>query len=114
MNTVKLEFDIGTTDAECKLGVRVMLDNNIIYDNPHVAEINHISHDIDDQDGNHELTIELYGKLPQHTEIDSAGNIVKDALITVENFLIDDIDVSSILNPNPCNTAYFVFNSSLS
>ena len=101
MDTVKLEFDVGTTDAKCKLGVKIMLDNNIIYDNPHVAEINHISHDIDDQDAEHELTIELYGKLPQHTEIDSAGNIVKDALITVENFKIDDIDISSILTCYP-------------
>ena len=101
MNTVKLEFDVGTTDAKCKLGVKIMLDNNIIYDNPHVAEINHISHDIDDQDAEHELIIELYGKLPQHTEIDSAGNIVKDALITVENFKIDDIDISSILTCYP-------------
>ena len=101
MDTVKLEFDVGTTDAECKLGVKVMLDNNVIYDNLHVTEINHIAHDINDQDAEHELTIELYGKLPEHTKIDSAGNIVKDALITVKNFKIDDIDISSILTTYP-------------
>ena len=101
MDTVKLEFDIGTTDAECKLGVKVMLDNNIIYDNSHVTDIYHVSHDINDQDGEHELTIELYGKLPEHTEIDTVGNIVKDALITVENFKIDDIDISSMLTSYP-------------
>ena len=101
MDTVKLEFDVGTTDAECKLGVKVMLDNNIIYDNPHVTNIYHVSHDIDDQNAEHELIIELYGKLPQHTKIDSAGNIVKDAMITVENFKIDDIYISSILTAYP-------------
>ena len=101
MNTVKLEFDVGTTDAECKLGVRVTLDNNIIYDNSHVTTTDHITHDINDRDDNHVLEIELYGKLPQHTEIDEAGNIVKDALITVENFIIDDIDISSILTCYP-------------
>jgi len=105
MDTVKLEFDVGTTDAECKLGVKVTLDNNIIYDNSHVTEINHISHDISDQDAEHELTIELYNKLSHHTEIDSTGRIVKDALITVENFRIDDIDISSILTNYP-NTLY--------
>ena len=93
MNTVKLEFDVGTTDAECKLGVKVTFDSNIIYNNPHVTNTDHVSHDISDQDAEHKLTIELYGKLPQHTEIDEAGNIVKDALITVENFQIDDIDI---------------------
>ena len=101
MDTIKLKFDVGTTDAECKLGVKVTLDNNVIYNNSHVTTSDHIAHDISDQDAEHELTIELYGKLPQHTKIDEAGNIVKDALITVENFQIDDIDISSILTCYP-------------
>ena len=101
MDTIKLEFDVGTTDAECKLGVKVTLDNNVIYNNPHVTTVDHIAHDVNDGDAQHELIIELYGKLPQHTQIDSAGNIVKDALITVENFQIDDIDISSILTNFP-------------
>lgn len=103
MDTIKLEFDVGTTDAECKLGVKVTFDNNVIYDNIHVTTTDHITHDVDDQDAEHELTIELYGKLPQYTEIDEAGNIVKDALITVENFLIDGIDISSMLTNYPNN-----------
>ena len=103
MDTIKLKFDVGTTDAECKLGVKVTLDHNVIYNNSHVTTTDHISHDIDDQDAAHELRLELYGKLPQYTEIDEAGNIVKDALITVENFLIDDIDISSMLTNYPNN-----------
>lgn len=101
MNTVKLEFDISTTDADCKLGVKVALDNNIIYDNAHVTQTDHVAHDVDDQDGDHVLTIELYGKLPQHTEIDSQGNIIKDVMIAIENFKIDDLDISSILTTYP-------------
>ena len=101
MNTIKLQFDITTTDAECRLGVKVMLNNNIIYDHPHVSDTYHVSHDISDEDGEHELTIELYGKQPEHTTIDNQGNIVKDALIIVENFSIDDIDISSILTCVP-------------
>ena len=101
MDTIKLEFDVGTTNAECKLGVKVALDNNIIYDNSHVTNDVHVAHDLSDQDGEHELTIELYGKLPHHTEIDDNGNIIKDAMIFVENFKIDDIDISSILTCYP-------------
>jgi hypothetical protein len=81
--------------------VKVTVDSNIIYNNTHVTTTDHISHDMSDQDGNHVLEIELYGKLPEHTEIDSAGNIVKDALITVENFKIDDLDISSMLTCYP-------------
>jgi hypothetical protein len=97
MDTVKLEFDVGTTDAGCQLGVKVRVDNTVIYDNAHVTSTDHISHDISDDDGEHELAIELYGKLPDHTQLDSDGNIVKDALLTVGNFTMDDIDISSIL-----------------
>lgn len=100
MNTIKLEFDIGTTDAEAKLGIKVTLDNQVIYDNSHVTNTYHMSHDISDEDAEHELSIELYGKLPEHTKIDSAGEIVKDAMLTVENFKIDDIDISSMLTAN--------------
>jgi hypothetical protein len=103
MDVIKLKFDVGTTDAECKLGVKVTFDNNVIYDNIHVTTTDHISHEISDQDAEHELIIELYGKLPQHTKIDDVGNIVKDALITVENFQIDDIDISSMLTNYPNN-----------
>jgi hypothetical protein len=87
------------------LGVKVTLDHNVIYDNPHVTTTDQISHEISDQDAEHELIIELYGKLPQHTKIDDVGNIVKDALITVENFQIDDIDISLMLTNFP-NTLY--------
>ena len=97
MDPIKLEFDIGTTDAECELGVKVSLDGNVIYNNPYLVDPYHVSHDISDEEGEHELTIELYGKLPQHTKIDGQGNIVKDAMITVENIKIDDIDLSTVL-----------------
>lgn len=96
MDAIKLEFDVCTTDAECRLGVRVSIDNNIICDNPHVTETIHISHELDDADAQHVLAIELYGKLPEHTKVDDEGNIVKDVVITVENMHIDGIDVSQI------------------
>ena len=122
MDIVKLEFDVGTTDAESKLGVRVILNQDVIYNNPHVTKTDHVSYDIGDQDAEHVLTIELYGKLPEHTEINSAGQIVKDALVTVENMHVDGIDISSILTsdsnqpgsnvPNQIVQYYHDFNGS--
>jgi hypothetical protein len=106
MDPIKLEFDIGTTDAECELGVKVSIDGNVIYNNPYLVDPYHVSHDISDEEGEHELTIELYGKLPQHTKIDDQGNIVKDTMITVENIKIDDIDLSTILMSAPLLIQY--------
>jgi hypothetical protein len=96
MDTVKLEFDISNTDAECKLGIKVRVDNNVIYDNPHVVETYHVSHDVIDQDSQHVLEIELYGKLSEHTKVNEAGEILSDALITVKNITLDDIDIEEI------------------
>jgi len=93
MDTIKLEFDVGTTDAECKLGVRVLIDNNIICDNPHVTETVHVSHELDDADGEHVLAIELYGKLPEHTKITETGEIVSDALLEINNMTLDEVDL---------------------
>lgn len=96
MDAIKLEFDVGTTDAKCKLGVRVLLDNNIICDNPHVTKTVHISHELDDTDGEHVLAIELYGKLPEHTKITKTGEIVSDVLLEINNMTLDGIDLDQI------------------
>ena len=96
MNTIPLEFDIGTTDVGAALGIRVLVDNTVVYDNPHVTETYHVNQEISDEDGEHELLIEFYGKLPEHTKIDSDGNIVQDALITIKNIQLDGIDIDQI------------------
>lgn len=93
MNTIPLKFDIGTTNADAALGVRVLVDGAAIYDNSHVTQPYHFSHEVSDEDGEHELTIELYGKQPEHTVVDDAGNITQDALITVSNIQLDGIDI---------------------
>jgi hypothetical protein len=96
MNTIQLEFDIGTTDANAALGVRVLLDNSVVYDNPHVTETYHVNQEISDEDGEHELSIEFYGKLPEHTKVNEAGDIEQDALITVTNLHLDGIDIGQL------------------
>ncbi|WP_353482442.1 hypothetical protein [Haliscomenobacter sp.] len=96
MNTIPIEVDISTNRAECALGARVFVNGVKIYDNAHVTETHHFSHDISDEDGEHELCIELYGKLPEHTQINDAGEITQDALLSVANIQVDGIDISQI------------------
>ena len=99
MNTVPLEFDISTTDAECAIGVKVILDGATLYDNTHLTGTHHFKHDISDEDGEHELSIEMYGKLPEHTKVTDAGEITQDALITVDNIQLDGIDINQLTTP---------------
>ncbi len=38
----------------------------------------------------------MYGKLPEHTKINDAGEITQDALLSVANIQVDGIDISQI------------------
>jgi hypothetical protein len=96
MNKISLEFDIGTNRADCALGTRVIINGQTIYDNSHMTETYHFCHDISDEDGEYELCIEMYGKLPEHTKINDAGEITQDALLSIANIQIDGIDISQI------------------
>ena len=95
-DTVILEFDIGTTEPNAKLGVRALIDGTVFHENSHVTETYHVAHEISDSDNDHVLEIELYGKRHEHTEVNETGDIVQDALITVTNIQLDDIDVAQL------------------
>ena len=96
METAKISFDIETSDAECPIGVEIWLDDTVLLTNNHVREKFTFSHDINDDDGEHELRIVMLGKTSEHTKIDEAGNIVKDATLQISNVVIDDLDVNQL------------------
>jgi len=98
MDKISIRFDIDTTDAAADLGVRVLLDSTIVYEKAHVTENIAFAHDLSDDDGDHVLEIELFGKRPEHTVINEAGEIVKDAMLAVSNIMIDDLDIFKIVN----------------
>jgi hypothetical protein len=97
LETVKISFDIEPSDATCPLGVEIWLDNTVLLSNNHVQEKIMFSHDINDHDGEHELQIVILGKTSEHTKIDEAGNIIKDATLQISNVVIDDIDVNQLV-----------------
>ena len=92
-----LKFTVSATDYSVPLGLRVRLDNNIIYENTNVSEESQIQYPMSDDDGEHELTFEMFGKTSDHTAIDDSGNIVSDAMLSISNIEIDEIDVNYIV-----------------
>ena len=96
METVKISFDIETSDAECPMGVEIWLDHAVLLSHNHVQEKITFSHDISDDDGEHKLRVVISGKTSDHTRVDEAGNIVKDATLQLSNVVIDDIDVNQL------------------
>ena len=99
MNTdnTTLSFRARSTDTTIPLGLRVQVDNATIYETNHVIDPIVINHEMPDDDGKHVLTLELFGKLPEHTKIDDAGNILSDAMLEFDSFVVADIDVDQMV-----------------
>lgn len=97
LDNILIGFEISTTDSAAELGIRVYLDGTTVHENSHVKESYNFSHAMSNDEGEHELAIEMFGKLPGHTTIDEAGNILKDAMLTVKNVDFDGINVSEIV-----------------
>jgi len=96
LETAKISFDVETSDAECLLGLEIWIDNTLLLKNNHVQDKVTFVHDISDDDGEHELRVVLTGKTSDHTEIDEAGTIIKDATLAISNFEIDGLDVNQL------------------
>ena len=96
METVKISFDIETSDAECPLGVEIWLDDAVLLATNHVQEKIAFAHDMSDDDGEHKLNIVFSGKTANHTQVDDQGNIIKDAYWQLSAVTIDGIDVNQL------------------
>ena len=94
--TITFACQVQPTNSAVALGLRVVLDQATIFETAHVTETVQIKHEISDADGEHELTFELFGKLPEHTKITETGEIVSDALIEIGNITLDEIDLDQI------------------
>lgn len=96
-DSVIMKFSVSSTDYSVPLGIRVSVDQDVVYENAHVSLPADVQHTLSDDDGEHQLTFELFGKLPEHTRLDEADNIVSDAVICISNIEIDDIDIDQIV-----------------
>lgn len=97
MSNISIKFDVASSSPEISLKVNVLLDGNVIESFDHVTQ-HSVEVTVDDsKDAEHVLSIELSNKQPGHTTLDANGNIVADALITVSNITLDDIEIQNLL-----------------
>ena len=95
--TITFACQVTPTNNSTSLGLRVLLDQVTIFETAHVTETVQLEHEMSDADGEHELTFELFGKLPEHTKITETGEIVSDALLEINNITLDGIDFDQLL-----------------
>jgi hypothetical protein len=95
-NITTISGCIDSSDKKIPLGTEIWIDDICVVNVEHVDRIVHFSHEISDDDGEHELRIVMKHKTPDHTEVDDAGNIIRDAMLTVSNLTFDEIDLDKI------------------
>ena len=97
-NTTTISGFIDSSDKKIPLGTEVWIDDICVINVEHVDRIVHFSHEIPDDDGEHELRIVMKHKITEHTELDNTGNIVQDAVLTVSDVALDSIQLGQILS----------------
>lgn len=92
-NTVKISCNLSTSDSSVPLGMEIWLDDKMIFNQEWIKQPVLFCHEIPDTDTDveHELRFVLKNKSSEHTKIDEAGNILKDASVTVSDLTFDEI-----------------------
>ena len=96
-NTVKISCAVDTTDAATHLGFEVWIGDHKFFDEDHVQTRHPILIEIPNDDGEHELKFVLKNKMPEHTRVDEAGNIVADAKLIISELSFDGIQLGNLV-----------------
>jgi len=93
---LKINLQISNSDISIPLGLEVWVDNTCLTTIDHVDSTVTVSHELNGEDAEHELRIVLKNKQPAHTQLDDDGNIVQDAVLTIDRIEFDDIEISDV------------------
>jgi hypothetical protein len=97
MDTIKISLDVTNRSQHHNLGIELWIDQARFFDNTVSPGCHHIMHEFDAQDGEHVLRIVLKNKTADHTRLDDAGAIIEDALINIDNIMLDEINVTQLV-----------------
>ena len=95
--TFNISCEIDTTDASAPLDIAVFIDNQPIFDHSSVDGPIKLSHDLPEDNAEHELRFVMQNKQPEHTKIDDQGAIIHDARIVIRGIAFDDIPLGQIV-----------------
>lgn len=98
MSKYEISCTVGTTDPTAKLGLEIWVDNHVLFDCDHIThETLPLVFELDEDETQHELRFVMKGKTADHTTINEAGEIVKDACLTINKLAFDEIEIYQII-----------------
>ena len=96
-NTTTISGFIDSSDKKITLGTEVWIDDICVVNVEHVDRIVHFFHVLEEDNAEHELRIVMKHKTPDHTELDNAGNIIRDAMLSISDIKFDEIALGQVL-----------------
>jgi hypothetical protein len=107
MEKTKITFLVSTTDSNSKLGFEAWLNNQQIVDIDHITNHTEVSVPVPDDEAEHVLKLILKGKRSEHTTVTDTGDIVSDAVLTIQDLSFDGIPLGQIVNEKTVYTHDF-------
>lgn len=93
----KFNFTVSPTDPAAGLTLSIWHNDKKVFDSV-VDQPVDVNYEFDDsEDGQQSIILELCNKRPEHTQLDTQGSIIKDALLQVGRILLEDIDITQIV-----------------
>ena len=96
MDKITVSFDLTSSDYDAALGFEVLFDDVSLLSIDHVTEPMPVSLEILDDEAEHEFKFVMKNKTPEHTVVDAAGNITKDAMLSIANVTFDEIKLGQV------------------
>jgi hypothetical protein len=89
VDSIKLEFAVSECNGWPTL--QFLIDDDLYHDYQFSQEHEVVELPIDLLNGTHQLDINIYGKTPKNTIVDTDGNILKDQLVELLDIYVNDI-----------------------
>jgi hypothetical protein len=97
--TMAISFVLDTTNAAVPLGFEAWIDQTKFFDSDHVQGPQTVTMQIaDNDDEQHQLRLIMKNKLPEHTQVDTDGNIIADARLIITDLSFDDIQLGHMFS----------------
>lgn len=96
--SISISFVLDTTNAAVPLGFEAWIDQTKFFDSDHVQGPQTVTMQIADNDEQHLLRLIMKNKLPEHTQVDTDGNIIADARLIITDLSFDDIQLGYLFS----------------
>jgi hypothetical protein len=94
--TMPFKCKIGTTNPSAKLSINILFDGNSVFQSDHVTDTVDFVYHLSDEPGEHKFEFIMSGKTAEDTKIDADGNITQDAMLSITDFVVDEIDCTNL------------------